>query len=303
MTKTLFIVNPHAGNGRGQRTWEQIEPIVVDSRQDYMALTTNYPEDVPKSIREAADWGADRIISVGGDGTNYVVINALQQFMNKNPDYVPIYGTIPAGTGRDWARGAGLPLDTAAAIRYVLYEAQPRLLDLGFVRFGMCERYFFNISSVGISNDIVRRVESGTKYPWTFMFATVNSLLSYKPIAMRVTVDETVWYEGNIYIATVANNSTFGQGMRIAPDASMDDGLLDVVVVEEMALPRLLRAFPSLYSGQHVNHPKIHLTRGRTVRIETQDEREIGMDLDGEIEAGTHRFDYRVQPQALRVLL
>lgn len=303
MTKTLFVVNPHAGNGRGQRTWEALEPLVQAGPHAYRAMTTNYPEDVLKSIAEAAKWGAERIISVGGDGTNYVVVNALIQHMAANPDEEWVYGAVPAGTGRDWARGVGLPLDMNEAIHYILYEAQPRRVDLGFVRFGSYERYFLNISSVGISNEIARRVESGTKYPWTFALATINSLLRYKAVPMRITVDGAAWYEGAIYIATVANSSTFGQGMMIAPDARMDDGLLDVVVVEKMSLLALARAFPTLYSGQHVNHPKVHLTQGREIRIETLNGRETGMDLDGEPEAGTQQFHYHVQPQALSVLL
>lgn len=303
MTKTQIVVNPNAGNGRGAQVWRSVQPIVAAEVDKYRAAITTHPEDVVSIIKQAGEWGAERVISIGGDGTNYVVLNAIMQHNQRHADAPLTYGVLPAGTGRDWARGAGLPLKTAEAVHYVLHDACPRPIDVGYVEFGSCKRYFLNISSVGVSNAVVQRVEASRKFPWSFLQAVLMSLFTYQPQPMRVEVDGDVWYEGEIYIATVANGKYFGQGLYIAPDAQLDDGLFDVVIVEAMPLFALMRAFPLIFSGAHINHPKVRLVRGRDVRVTSMNGVSIGMDLDGEPEAGTPYYHYQLKAAALNVLL
>lgn len=300
---TLFIINPHAGSGRAQRVWASLQPVIQERLTHYTSAVTHSAADVPYHLQQALAAGIRRIVSVGGDGTNHAIINEIVRHNLAHPDEAITFGMIPAGTGQDWARGAGIPLDSIQAAETVL-NANPRPVDVGQVQFGDTRRYFLNISSAGISNDVVNRVNRvPRRYPWTFTRAIVTSLLRYRPEAMRLVVDGTVWFEGNAYIAAVCNGTTFGQGLMIAPDAAIEDGLLDVVVVEELALPKLLWAFPSIYAGKHITHPRVHSTRGEQVAILSPSQRPIRMDLDGEPAAGDSDIRYTVVPHALPMLI
>lgn len=303
MTNTLFIINPYAGSGRAQQIWTSLQPTIQNRLNRYMAATTHSADEVEVCLRQAVENGIQRVVSIGGDGTNHAIVNAIMQHNLTQPDNLLTFGMIPAGTGQDWARGAGIPLDSAKAAELIL-TTSPRPVDIGQVQFSDEKRYFLNISSAGISNDVVNRVDNvKRRYPWTFTKAVLTSFISYRPEAMYVEVDGHRWFEGNAYIAAVCNGTTFGQGLIIAPDAVIDDGLLDVVVVEELALPKLLWAFPSIYAGKHISHPKVHHTRGTKITIISHTNEPIRMDLDGEPAAGGTTIGYTVQPQALQMLL
>jgi diacylglycerol kinase (ATP) len=303
MPKTLFIVNPNAGNGRGRKTWRKIEPELSHLAADYSVVMTRHSEDVDELITQGALNGVERIISIGGDGTTNVVVNALMRYNESHPQHNLIYGSIPAGTGRDFARGVGIPLDTLTAAKYVLTEAKVQSIDIGLVTYGNQQRYFLNISSAGISNDVVQRVERSTKYPWTFLVSVITALAQYKPEAMRIELDGKLWFEGRIYIVAVANSTTFGQGVFFAPDARWDDGLFDVVVAEEMPTLDLIRCFPSIYSGKHISNPRVKVGRAKQVRITSSTNQLIGMDFDGEPATSAAEICYEILPAALRILL
>lgn len=300
---TLFIINPHAGSGRAQQVWQALQPVIIERLDHFTAAVTHTPDDVTTQLQQAFDEGTRRVISVGGDGTNHAIVNAVMAHNHTHPDDPFTFGMIPAGTGQDWARGAGISLDSAQATETIL-TAQPRPIDVGHVQFDNEARYFLNISSAGISNDVAHRIDSAARrYPWTYTQSILTSFLFYRPEAMQIEVDGDLWFEGNAYIAAVCNGTTFGQGLIIAPDAKIDDRLLDVVVVEELALPKLLWAFPTIYTGKHTTHPRVHITRGKDIKIISQTEKPIRMDLDGEAGAGSTLIHYRVQPHALKMLL
>lgn len=303
MSKTLFIVNPNAGSGRGRKTWRKIEPELANLTEDYSVVMTRHIEDVDEIIAQAGLSAVERIISIGGDGTTNVVVNALMKYHKTHPDKTFIYGAIPAGTGRDFARGSGIPLDTMTAANYVLKQATIRPIDVGYVVFGEEERYFLNISSAGISNDVVQRVESANKRPWTYLVSVISALWQYEPEAMQIELDGEMWFEGHIYIVAIANGTTFGQGILVAPDAISDDGLFDVVVAEKMPTLDLIRAFPTIYTGKHITHPKVKVGRAKQARISSPANLSIGMDFDGEPATSATEIRYEVLPAALKILL
>lgn len=305
MAKTLFVVNPNAGSGRGKKTWERVQPLLYhEAHNTFSVIMTKHPDDVIDCVDQAIDESFERIITIGGDGTNHALVNALMLAREQNPAAENlIIGSIPAGTGRDFARGAGLPLPTDKAIHYVLNHAQPRAIDLGMVTFDGMRRWFLNISSAGISLDVVQRVESQTKRPWSFILAILSSLRHYKPEAMRIEIEGECWYEGDIYVAAIANGSYFAQGMKVAPNAVLDDGSFELVVAEAMPLMTVLRVLPRLYNGSHVHHPHVQQTRARNVTIITLSGKPIGMDLDGEPAQSGKVIEYTLLPGALQMLL
>jgi YegS/Rv2252/BmrU family lipid kinase len=280
-----------------------LEPTLAHLADDYAVVMTRHAEDVAELIQQAAYEGCERVISIGGDGTSNVVVNALMAYNTTHPGNTLVYGAIPAGTGRDFARGAGIPQKTMEAANYILNQATLQAVDIGYAEFGDDKRYFLNISSAGISNNVVQRVERATKRPWTYFVSVVLALAQYEPEGVRIELDGDVWFEGRIYIAAVANGKYFGQGIFVAPDALIDDGLFDVVIAEEMPTFDLIRAFPTIYTGKHITHPKVKVGRAQQISIFSTSPVPLGMDFDGELATSATEVRYTILPGKLKMLL
>jgi YegS/Rv2252/BmrU family lipid kinase len=301
MTKTLFFVNLNAG--RLRKTWKELEAQLPKWVSDYKVIITEAASDVDKNLIQAIDEGFERIVSVGGDGTNKYVVSAIMQYQEKNPDHSLVFAGIPAGTGRDFARAAGIPHETLPAAEYLLTQAIPQKVDVAYVQFADIRDYYLNVSNLGISYDVAHRAGKSSKRPWTFLVSIIASLAFYKPEAVSVELDGEKWYEGNVYITAIANSKSIAQGVLIAPDAKYDDGLFDVVIAEEMPTLELIRVFPTIYTGQHIHHPKVMVKRAKNVRITTPNHQPIGLDLDGEPFEGAAEINYTILPKAFTILL
>lgn len=301
--KTLIVLNPYAAGGKAGRLWSQIEPALWEQLGDLVVAITHNPAEVANHLEAAHAVGISRIISIGGDGTNHAVVNALADFQRQNPHASPIvYGMIPVGTGRDWARSQGIPLDIKKAVRWVM-DAKPRPTDIGLLTLHHKEEqvHFLNIASVGLGGDVDWRVNRVKKRrPWTFLKATVEAILSYQPQHMRITLDNQPWYDDRAYVVVVANGTTFGHGMRVAPHASVSDGLFDVVLLEARPPIEILAALQRVYRATHLTHPAVHFERAREVHIESK-AGALDLDLDGEHATGDH-ISFTVKPQLLHLL-
>ncbi len=302
MPKTLIILNPHAGNGRAGRAWTRLEPLLWETLGELVVAVTEKPDDVAPHLERAYASGLTRVISIGGDGTNHVLINALAQLNTRHPNDPPmVYGNLPFGTGRDWARGIGTPLDDLQAAARWIASAQPRPTDVGLLEYDNRREYFLNIASAGIGNEIATQVNAArVRRPWTFLQATIRGLLRYHPRPMQITLDGEPWYEGSAYIVAIANGSTFASGMKIAPHAQIRDGLFDVVLVRGANVGSLLAALPRVYRGTHLTHPAVRYGRAREVRVIGEGS-PVGVELDGEVAMGRD-LTFRVQPGLLHLL-
>lgn len=293
MSGTLIIVNANAANGRAGDRWKTIEPFVRQYFSPVKVAITNSSDEVELYIQQAYETGLTCVISIGGDGTNHSVINALiaQYAVRPNQPSI-VYGMLPVGTGQDWARSTGIPFDMQAAV-YWLANATPTLVDVGQVSLENQAVYFLNIASVGISGDVVTRVEQSSRRPWSFLTATIRSLLSFQPPTVQIRLDNEDWYEGTIYLVAIANGTTFGRGMKIAPLADSRDGLLDVVVVEAVSWLRALDVLRRVYDGSHLEVESVHYKRATSVEIMSHS-LPLSMELDGEFAQGrTLKFTVR----------
>ncbi|MEO1288095.1 MAG: diacylglycerol kinase family protein [Chloroflexota bacterium] len=301
MSRTLFIINPNAG--RIRQVWRDLEPRVNEWVDNFRTIITHHPDDIAEILDQSTRDDVDRIVSVGGDGTNQHMVNALMLHRQNYPEHELILGTIPAGTGRDFARGMGIPLDTFEAAEYVLTQATPKQIDIGLARFGDEKRYFHNFANAGIASDVVARVEKSGKHQWSFLMSVLSSLASYRPEAVTIELDGEHWFEGNIIVAGIGNGKSTGQGILLAPDAILDDGLFDVVIGEQMPLWELVQVFPKIYAGTHIGHRRVHHQRAKHVKLISRTGKAIGMDLDGEASDGAMEIVYEVVPSAITMLL
>ncbi|MBL8164587.1 MAG: diacylglycerol kinase family lipid kinase [Anaerolineae bacterium] len=302
MTKTLIILNPHAGSGRAGKLWTEVEPLLWELLGELVVAITQHPEEVALHLDKAYASGLTRVISIGGDGTNHALVNALADLNARNPDGPPmIYGNLPIGSGRDWARHQQIPMDIRQAARWIA-EAKPQPTDIGLLTFNQKRKHFLNIASAGLSGEVDRRVNNQpVRRPWTFLQATVSSILQHQPQQMQVTVDGEEWFEGEAYLVAVANGSTFGHGMKIAPHAQTDDGLFEVVLVKGVSRPRILSALYRVYDGSHLTHPAVLYRRAQDVRI-LGHRASVGLDLDGEHASGSE-MHFSIRPGLLHMLM
>lgn len=301
MPPTLVLVNPYAHGGRSVRRWEAALPLVRRTLGELHVTITERPHHLVDHLTGAYAEGMRRVIGVGGDGTNFTLLNALLPFNRAQGESAPfVYGTLPVGTGCDWARGQGIPRDLTRAVTW-MSSARPRLFDVGHIRFDEQERYFLNIASAGLGGEVDARVgRVQQRRPWTFLRATVEAILRHQPQQVSIRLDGTDWFTGESLLVVVANGSTFGHGMRIAPHASPTDGLFDVLVLEAMPKPRLLAALGSVYTGDHLKRREIHAAQAAHVEVTSHDG-PLALDLDGEHLSG-RELVFSVQPGALPMM-
>lgn len=278
MNGTVVVVNRTAGAGKAGRAWDAIsrhEPRLEGA----VVICEPAPEAALARLDEAlASRPVGRVLVVGGDGT----LSRVGDHLLKRPPpavemrvgepiapRLPAIGLIPAGTGSDLARPLGLPRDPAAALERAL-RAPARPLDVVEVTAGDGRRRFaVNIASAGVSGQVDEAVAALPRRGLTaYLRATLGALARYRPVPCRVSVDGEAWHQGGILLLVVANGTTFGRGMRIAPLAELDDGLAEVVLVPRLPGWQVPIQLPRLYRGTHLTSPWVRYRRARVVEIE-----------------------------------
>lgn len=231
----------------------RIAHIAADSVDESIALTRHAVED-----------GIDAVVAVGGDG---IVWQAWQATATTG---TPV-GIVPAGTGNDLARVLGIP-DEAGAAADVAATGHRRTIDLGRVSADEGPDQWFGTVLAGGFDALVTDRANRMKWPGgrlRYNAATIVELANLRLLPYRITFDDEPAVELDATLVAVGNASTYGGGMRIAPGALLDDGLLDVVVATSANRTRLLRLFPTVYRGAHVDLPEVMVRRARRVRLES----------------------------------
>jgi YegS/Rv2252/BmrU family lipid kinase len=284
-----LIVNASAGGGRAGRALPDVQAALARLGVEQ---TTHPTRDLPHArelAREAALHGA-LAIALGGDG----LVGAVAAELADHPG--SLLGVLPGGRGNDFARVLGIPGDPADACT-VIASGETRSIDLGSVD----GRYFACIASAGFDSDANRIANAAPSWlgGQVYAYGALRALAGWKPAAFTIELDgEERTYRGYSIIA--ANSSCYGGGMRIAPDAALDDGLLDVVLTEHIGRLRFLLKLGKVFKGTHVRERNVHVLRGRELRISA--DRPFAIYADGE-EIGELPVVVRSVPSAVRVLV
>lgn len=299
MKNTVILVNPAAGGGRGGRRWRRLRRAVPEVSAAQIIEVEGAEECRSRLATSLQKGGVERVIVVGGDGTAHLVANVLLETPQEER---PAFGLVPAGTGSDLARGLALPQRPTAALRRAL-AAVPRPMDaIALETDDGRKRYVLNIGSGGLSGAVVVAISANPRRgPLSYLLSTLSGLLSYDPAPCRVVVDGQELHHGGVFLVAVANGRYFGKGMKVAPHASTEDGLLDCIIVPPVPRYKLPYRLPQFFTGSYVRMPQITVRKASRVRIEPGPAFPP-FELDGEIFA-SGAAEFRVLPGALRVLL
>jgi len=307
MKPVLVVVNPVSGGGRTAKRWPEFQRALAAAGLEAETVFTGGPGDATGIARQGVREGRALVVAAGGDGT--ISETAAGFFAEGAPISGETgFGVLPTGTGGDFRRTFGIPIEPRAAAR-VLADGGRRRIDAGLVRYVDREghpeqRTFVNIADAGIGGEVIHRVNTGPKVlpgAATFFLASVRALLAWKNRPLAVTIDglrrEVVAQQ-----VVVANCQYFGGGMRMAPMAEPDDGLLDVIVVGDVNAIENVRGLGRIRKGTHLDvpNPKVKAYRGK--RIEVESDYPIPIDVDGE-GPGTVPAIFEVIPHALTLMV
>lgn len=299
----LVIANPAARNGSALRRFRRVEEELRRILGPLDVESTRGPGDAARLAREGVRAGVEQIIVAGGDGTAGAVAAGLLEA--DLGDYARV-GFLPLGTGGDLVRSLGLPRDMSGMIR-ALAEGRTRRIDAGRLRYTTrrgdeANYHFLNVASFGISGLVDELVSHTPRWfggRIAFGLATVRALFRYRNRTATLTLDGREIYQGPFVLAAAANGQYFGGGMHVAPEAAIDDGQLDVVIVEALSKGRLLTRLPTLYKGTHLEQEGVSHHRGNLLEAHAEPGT-IWLDIDGE-PLGTLPATIEVLPDALTV--
>jgi len=313
MSLPLVIVNPASADGATRDSWPK---IASDLRTHFGPFTVAFTEGIGHGRQlaaEAAKGGTKLIIACGGDGTISEVANGILE-ANQETEL----GVLPGGTGSDFRRTLRMPTNPAAAAR-ALRDGHTRVIDAARVTFVNDRderetRFFVNVASFGMSTEVLSRTSSGESKKWipgfaprklgsklSYAAATLQTTLAASPIEVHVQLDEQAERRLRIAEFCVANARYYGGAMKIAPNAKLDDGFLDVVSIGDASSFRILSNAPRLYFGAHLRMDEVtHALAKQIVARPLKKEEVVRLELDGEI-VGRLPATFQVMPLALRV--
>jgi len=304
----LLLVNPRAGAGRARKRIPALEGALREARASFETSLTRGPGDATQQVREAIRGGMAGVAVVGGDGTLNEAVNG---FFEDDGTPIPTdawLGSLPCGTGGDFRKTVGISRDVNAMVTRMMWS-RPRAIDVGWLEFRdnhdrASRRAFVNIASFGIGGLVDQLVNETPKWMGgtpAFVIGSLRAMRRYKQRRVKITVDDQSPREVDILNVAVANGQFFGGGMHIAPEAEIDDGLFDVVGLEDLSMVDQARLTPDLYRGTILGKPGVSHTRGRRVVAEPADwGGPILLDVDGEA-PGALPATFTVKAGALRL--
>jgi YegS/Rv2252/BmrU family lipid kinase len=300
----MVIVNPNAGNGKGKKDWNKISALL---KKEGLSFTVEFTKSKGHAINLALEAIASdfrKIITVGGDGTLNEVVNGV--FTNKIcPATEIVLALIPVGTGNDWGRMFGIPLDYEKAVE-IIGEHKTLLHDIGLLSYyngnEKKNRYFINIAGLGFESVVVRKTniqkDKGYGGKLIYFYNLLTSLMAYKNTPAEIIIDGETSH-ADIFSLNVGNGRYCGGGMRQTPRAVPYDGLLDVTIIKGMGKFEIIRNLKILYDGRILQHRKIDGYKCKSVKVSS----EIPMyaEADGE-SLGQTPVEFSIIPDALNIV-
>jgi YegS/Rv2252/BmrU family lipid kinase len=305
--RTVVVVNPNSQGGNVGKRWPHLADQ-IRRHVPFEAAITRAPGDATKLTRDALRGGARRVVAVGGDGTINEVVNG---FFEGGAAFAPdaALGYLPQGTGGDFRKSIGVPRDFADAVACLARDHRRRIdvgrLDFQPPRGERATRMFANIASFGMSGMVDREINASTKRfgALSFLWASAKSTLRYRNQRVRLHFDDDKDdLDLTINTVAVANGRYFGGGMKVAPNAELDDGVFDVIAMGDLGLRELFMNSSRVYRGTHLSLDKVSVRRAKVIEARPASPGEVvELDVDGET-PGRLPARFTIVPRALDVI-
>ncbi|MDX1414738.1 MAG: diacylglycerol kinase family lipid kinase [Candidatus Promineifilaceae bacterium] len=292
--KTKVIVNPYSDRWRAKERVPEVEKALRGVRLDYDLVITTAPEEGIQLAQAAVTEGYEAVIAAGGDGTINEVINGI--LMATGEGATLPFGILPLGTANDFYQMAGLPASVEGAVR-VIAQGETRQVDAGQVN----DRFFINNSAaamepmVTLENIRMKRLSGEIRY----VVALIKAIAKIKAWQMRVVWDGG-HFDGPVYLLSVCNSPRTG-GFTMAPGASINDGLFDLVLAPEVPRRTLLLLLLKLMKGTHVYHEAVTFAKTRKLSFISQPGTPVHSDGEVFTESATE-VEYKVLPAKVSLL-
>jgi YegS/Rv2252/BmrU family lipid kinase len=295
-TPALFL-NPVAGRGRAKRRLPRILELLEDAGVRVVVHRSLAVGDLESQVRAAAYGGVPQLIVAGGDGSIHEAVNGIMAAGGN-----AALGVVPVGTGNDFAKAAGIPLDwetaTTLLAQRIADGVPPRNIDLG----RMNERWFANGAGIGLDAKVTKIARA---YRWpigdlVYLLAIFRTMMDgIATPHIRIEADDFQW-DGPLTLANIANGPWVGGMFHIAPMAQNDDGRFELLIAAPVTRRRILQLLPRLMRGSHIDEPEIvHAGAQRaTISVSVP----VPSHLDGEVQPMQSEFEIEMLPGALRLL-
>ncbi|WP_368505779.1 diacylglycerol kinase [Alkalihalophilus sp. As8PL] len=272
MKKARLIYNPTSGREQIRKNLAYVLERLEKAGYETSAHATTGEGCAKKAAKLAAERGADLVIAAGGDGTIFEVVNGLAEL-----DKRPMLGLIPAGTTNDFARALHIPKEIEKACD-ILCDGHTEPIDIGRVN----DKYFINIAAGGTLTELTYEVPSKMKTmvgQLAYYIKGLEKLPQVAPTHVKIEYDGKL-FEGEIMMFLVSNTNSVGGFERLAPKASLQDGMFDFIVVKKISFPEFLHLTTLAMRGEHLTHPKVMYVQANRIKVHV--ESDMQLNLDGE---------------------
>lgn len=295
-TDWYFIVNPHAGSGKTMRDWVPAERKIYDMGIPYVAAYTDFKRHATALAYEAASNGYRRILSVGGDGTLHETFNGVMKWCDEtssNPSEFTI-AVAPIGSGNDWIKSLDVPHDTMKVADLLADESFGEMDVVRVDSYGTdagdrIVSYMANCGGTGIDSHVCDKVNRekarGHRNKLIYLNALLSSVFHLHILSLKLIADGNEVFSGDCYSIALGNGRYSGSGLRQAPNAEIDDGLLDVTIIPKISVLSILKEIPRLFNGTLEKNGHMILFKCRKLQIIPLNESSRDLiELDGEVE-------------------
>ncbi|MFN7115430.1 MAG: diacylglycerol/lipid kinase family protein [Saprospiraceae bacterium] len=301
-----IIANPAAGKNAVARRWQALEAFLKQYLPDHEVALTTHRAHATMLAQEAIQQGYRHIIAIGGDGTNFEVINGILQ-QSVVPATEITYALLPVGTGNDWIRTHRIPKNWQHW-QQMLKAGKTLLQDVGVVHYfnkgKPAQRYFVNVAGLAYDAFVVQYAERYKRWiihKILYLFMVVRCLFKYRLTRARVSFNGQ-HIEDYFYTINAGIGRYSGGGMRLVPHADPTDGQLALTVARRVSKLGVLLNTYRFYNGTLGEHPQIDLYQTNAIRVEPLEEQPLWVEADGEF-LGDTPADFSLLPQALKIIV
>ena len=291
--KIFLILNPAAGKNKGEKAVKKALPLLESKGIQSEVQTSNYEGHSIQLARDFDPSKYDGIVGVGGDGTLFEILNGL---LKKHETFDLPIGQIPVGTGNSFSKD--LDIQSVEDAVEKIAGGNTRKVDVGFFKYPEGENYFINLLGTGFVANVAHRAKKyKTLGPMSYVLGVFEEVVQLKPVPLEMTIDGTV-YQRDYIFAEICNSTKTGGNMIMAPDAQIDDGLLDIILLNNISKLNLLKVFPQIFKGTHIHDSHAETFKGRHIKIVTETPQRLTP--DGEV-FGTTPIEVSILPSKINM--